>query len=61
VKWGVFMSFVELKNIYGEKSIPDINDAILAEASAFAIDNNCTLDDALLYILDMMIEKPFGE
>ena len=55
------MSFVELKSIYGEKSIPDINDAILAEASAFAIDNNCTLDDALLYILDMMIEKPFGE
>lgn len=55
------MSNAEINAIYSGKEIPIINDAILAEANAFAISHNCTLDEALLYILDMMVEKPFEE
>ena len=55
------MSISELQAVYNGKELPEISDRILLEATDFASANNCSVEDALLYILDMMIEKPFGE
>lgn len=54
------MSMGELSRIYGEKSLPPIDDTLLDEASACAAANNCSVEEALLYILDMIVERPFG-
>ena len=54
------MSINELKIIYAGKELPLINDKILAEAKVFAEKHNCSQDEALMFMLDMMIEQPFG-
>ncbi len=53
------MSISELKAVYAGKELPVISDEILAEADAFAKEHSCSQDEALMFILDMMIEKPF--
>lgn len=50
---------LNLKQIYGNKNLPDIDDALLHEAHLLAKNENISEDDALLYILDMIVEKPF--
>ena len=55
------MSINELKAVYIGKELPVITDEILSEADAFAREHNCSPDEALMFILDMMIEKPFEE
>ena len=55
------MSITELKMVYDGKELPVIDDEILAHANMLAQEHNCSEDEALMYILDMMIEKPFGE
>lgn len=50
----------ELKRVYGEKSLPQITSGLLEEASTCAAANNCSVEEALLYILDMIVERPFG-
>ena len=53
------MSISELKAVYVGKELPIITDEILSEADTFAKEHNCSSDEALMFILDMMIEKPF--
>lgn len=48
-----------LEQIYGNKKLPNIDSILLNEAHQLAKKENISDDDALLYILDMMIEKPF--
>ena len=55
------MSITELKVIYAGKEMPIIDDAILTEASVFAQAHDCSQDEALMFILDMMIEQPFED
>ena len=55
------MSINELKAVYVGKELPSINDDILSEADLFAKEHNCSPDEALMFILDMMIEHPFED
>ena len=55
------MSINELKSVYVGKELPVINEEMQNEAESFAKEHGCSLDEALMFILDMMIEKPFGE
>ena len=52
---------LDLKQIYGEKECPTVDNALMEEAKQVAEMSGASVEDALLYLLDMMVEKPFGE
>ena len=52
---------IDLKQFYDGKELPEIDASMIDEAKKLAESEGVPFEDALFYILDMMIEKPFGE